>query len=200
MAQTVEDAAALLTVIAEKCPHDRTTERIPFDDIPDYRSFCRKSVLRGARIGIPRNAFKNNDGNEVDAIELGALENTISIMAKACVIIVDPADYPDYTTFFAKSPKLKSIFNNADWKAQFEKYVARLIKNPRTSAQCLISLNLPRPAQKKNTLHEISMEFSECAMLSRQKTLQSKPRSSKSIDGRWKDVSRVQFSSTSLTH
>jgi hypothetical protein len=51
-------------------------------------------------------------------------------MAKAGAIIVDPADYPDYTTSFAKSPKLKSIYNNADWKAQLENYVERLIKNP----------------------------------------------------------------------
>jgi len=114
MAQTVEDAAALFSVIAGKCFHDKKTEQIPFNKIPDYRSFCRKSALRGARIGIPRNAFKNNDGNEVDAIELAALEETISIMTKADAIIVDPAEYPNYATFFAKSPQLKLIYNNAD--------------------------------------------------------------------------------------
>ncbi|EXJ94079.1 hypothetical protein A1O1_02472 [Capronia coronata CBS 617.96] len=130
MAQTVEDAAALLTVIAGACPHDRRTEEIPFDEIPDYRSFCRRSALRGARIGIPRNAFQNNDGNVVDAVELAALEETISIMAKAGAVIVDPAEYPEYATFFAKSPSMKAVYNNADWKAQFEDYVARLTKNP----------------------------------------------------------------------
>ena len=122
MAQIVEDAAALLSIIAGECPYDRKTEQIPFDEIPDYRSFCRKSALRGACIGIPRHAFENNDGNEVDAVELSALEEIISIMAKAGAIIVDRADYPAHATSFAKSPQLKSTRNNADWKALFDNW------------------------------------------------------------------------------
>ncbi len=130
LAQTVEDAAALLSVMAGACPNDRASEQIPFDEIPDYRSFCRRSALRRARIGIPRNAFRNNDGNKTDAVELAALEETISIMTHAGAIIVDPAEYPDHATFFEESPHLKMIYNNADWKAQFEDYVTKLVKNP----------------------------------------------------------------------
>ena len=150
MAQTVEDAAALLSVIAGKCPHDRETEQIPFDTIPDYRSFCKKSALRGARIGIPRNAFKNNDGNVVDAVELAALEKTISTMAKAGAIIVDPADYPEYATFFASSPPLKAIYNHADWKAQFDDYMTKLIQNPQNiqSMSDLVDFTRACPAEE----------------------------------------------------
>ena len=150
MAQTVEDAAALLSIIAGPCPQDEKTEQIPFDEIPDYPSFCRKSALRGARIGIPRNAFKNNDGNVVDAVEHAALEETISIMAQAGATIIDPAEYPEYATFFAKSPQLKSIYHNADWKAQFEDYVARLIKNPQDihSMSDLVEFTKAYPAEE----------------------------------------------------
>ncbi|MCJ1313095.1 hypothetical protein MMC25_006772 [Agyrium rufum] len=57
------------------------------------------------------------------AVEVSALEKTVSIMAKAGAIVVDPADYSAYATFFPKSPQLTSIHNNADWKAQLDNYV-----------------------------------------------------------------------------
>ena len=153
MAQIVEDAAALLSIIAGGCPCDRKIEQIPFDEIPDYLSFCRKSALRGAGIGIPRNESKNDDGNEVDAVVLATLEEIISIMAKAGAIIVDPTDYRNDATFFAKPLQLKSIYNNADWKAQFEDNVKRLFQEPQNihTISDLIEFTKACPAEEHSS-------------------------------------------------
>ena len=130
MSQTVADAASHLSIIAGKGPYDEKAREIPCDNISDCRIHCKISALHGARIGIPRNAFENNDGKIVGEVELAALESTISAMRKAGAIIVHLADYPEYATFFAKSPPLKKLYNNADWKSQFEQYTTELTNNP----------------------------------------------------------------------
>lgn len=57
MARSLKDAAYLLQAIAGKDPNDNYTSAIP-GPLPDYVGACDFDGLRGARIGVPRNAVK----------------------------------------------------------------------------------------------------------------------------------------------
>lgn len=130
MARTLEDAASLLEVIAGKCPNDADTSAIPFEQIPKYASFCDKSALKGARIGIPRNAFRDSDGVVADKIELAGIDKAVSIMEDAGAEIIDPANYPQYETFLSEAGPLRGRIGFADWKADMARYVKNLVDNP----------------------------------------------------------------------
>ncbi|KIW18920.1 hypothetical protein PV08_03209 [Exophiala spinifera] len=130
MARTLEDAASLLEIIGGKCPHDPETSKIPFEHIPKYARFCNKSALKGARIGIPRNAFRDNDEAAADEIDLAGIAKAASIMKDAGAEIIDPADYPEYETFLNESGALRGRVGFADWKADMARYVTNLVDNP----------------------------------------------------------------------
>lgn len=96
MARTVEDAASLLSVIVWRCPHDSDPNSIPFNEIPDYSSLCSAKASKGVRIGIPRNASRNSDGNVVDVVGLTALAETVTIMKQAGAQNLDSVDFAAY--------------------------------------------------------------------------------------------------------
>jgi amidase len=51
MAQDVITCAAVLQAIAGKDERDALSSKIPFDEVPDYVSACKRGALRNARIG-----------------------------------------------------------------------------------------------------------------------------------------------------
>ena len=79
MARTVADAAALLTVLADKAG--------------DYTKSLDPNGLRGARIGVARKFFGYN--RDVDAL----MEMAIAEMKRLGAVIVDPADLPTQGKF-----------------------------------------------------------------------------------------------------
>ena len=130
IARTVEDAVSLLEIIAGKCSKNAATDEIPFEHVPRYASFCDKSALKGARIGVPRNAFRDNDEAAADEVELAGISKAVSIMKDAGAEIIDPADYPEYETFLRESGPLRGQVGFADWKADMARYVENLVDNP----------------------------------------------------------------------
>jgi aspartyl-tRNA(Asn)/glutamyl-tRNA(Gln) amidotransferase subunit A len=64
MARTVEDAAILLTSMSGHDPKDSTSLPV---DVPDFASFCGKSV-KGLRIGVPKEYRVDGMPAEIDAL------------------------------------------------------------------------------------------------------------------------------------
>lgn len=73
-------------------PHDNYTSAIPFETIPDYAAECNNEGLRGAKIGIPRNAITVSSTN---GPEITAFNASISVFKNLGATIVDNADFPD---------------------------------------------------------------------------------------------------------
>lgn len=86
MARTVQDAATLLSVIAGKDPDDPSTIKHDYSIPSDYTKFLDSNGLKGARIGVARNYFGNND--LVDKI----IERAIEKMNKLGAEIIDPVE------------------------------------------------------------------------------------------------------------
>lgn len=93
MAQTVADAAQLLTALAGPDPRDPATAagagRVP----PDYTAFLDAGALRGARIGIVRQSMGFHAG--VDAV----MEEAIAALREAGADVIDPVAIPTWGRF-----------------------------------------------------------------------------------------------------
>ncbi len=84
MSRSVADAAALLGAMTGVDPLDRATAGSRGKAHGDYTRFLDAGGLKGARIGVARDFFGNND--RVD----GVIEAAIRAMAEAGAVVVDP--------------------------------------------------------------------------------------------------------------
>lgn len=126
IARTVRDAAILLGVIAGKSSQDKYTDTIPFQEIPDYAASCLPLALRGARIGIPRNALQGPPS------VLKAYESAISHFKDAGAIVVEDTNFESFDDFLNLG-RDKVLYR--DLYRGFESYLAQLApdaKNPTT--------------------------------------------------------------------
>jgi amidase len=87
MARTVQDAAILLSIIAGIDPDDSSTSTHNYDIPSDYTKFLDPNGLMGARIGVARNYFGNND--LIDKI----IEESIEKMKTLGAEIIDPVEF-----------------------------------------------------------------------------------------------------------
>ncbi len=99
IARTLEDAVAVFQVIVGEDPNDPVTLAKEFEPaglrpggrptaFPDYRASLLKDGLRGARIGVLRQAYeRDTTSSEIVKVFMAALED----MRKAGATIVDPA-------------------------------------------------------------------------------------------------------------
>jgi amidase len=87
MARTVQDAAILLSVITGIDPDDSSTSNHNYDIPSDYTKFLDPNGLMGARIGIARDFFGNND--LIDKI----IEESIEKMKTLGAEIIDPVEF-----------------------------------------------------------------------------------------------------------
>ena len=86
MARTVADAAAVLQVVAGYDPDDPVTAAAKDHPTPNYADYLKKDGLKGARIGVLRQAFDNQPVDpEVRAVFNRALED----MRKAGATVID---------------------------------------------------------------------------------------------------------------
>jgi amidase len=101
MARTVEDAVAVFQVIAGEDPADPITTDAPLQAafrpagrpaaLPDYAASLRPGALKGARIGVLRQAYERDSTDpEITAVFMKALED----MRRAGASIIDPARVP----------------------------------------------------------------------------------------------------------
>ena len=99
MARTVADAAAILQVLAGYDPDDPVTEAARGRDIPDYSAALVRDGLRGARIGILRQAYvRSTLDPEVDVVFMKAVAD---LRAQGAVVI-DSLPMPALDTVFAQ--------------------------------------------------------------------------------------------------
>lgn len=85
MARTVRDAATVLGALVGVDPRDAATAASQGNSVSDYTQFLDVDGLRGARIGVERSFFGNDD--RVDAL----MEDALRVMSDAGATIVDPA-------------------------------------------------------------------------------------------------------------
>jgi Asp-tRNA(Asn)/Glu-tRNA(Gln) amidotransferase A subunit family amidase len=87
MTRTLEDAVAVLQVIAGEDPDDPATAASRGRTIPDYRASLVRDGLKGARIGILRQAYERDTTDpEVVDVFMAAIED----LKRAGATIVDP--------------------------------------------------------------------------------------------------------------
>jgi len=101
MTRTVEDAAAVLQVIAGEDPEDPVTvpgtAMAPFrpagrpSSLPSYTAAVRRDGLKGARIGILRQAYERDT---TDAEIVRVFTAALDAMRREGAVIVDPAPVP----------------------------------------------------------------------------------------------------------
>ncbi|HET9466971.1 MAG TPA: amidase family protein [Vicinamibacterales bacterium] len=91
MARTVADAAILLGVLEGRAPdpRDAATKACPRIPNSDYTRFLNARGLAGARIGVARVGFVDEDRHGQ------ALRDAIAILRQHGATVVDPADLPD---------------------------------------------------------------------------------------------------------
>jgi Asp-tRNA(Asn)/Glu-tRNA(Gln) amidotransferase A subunit family amidase len=91
MARTVADAATIFNVVVGEDPADPVTAGANSRREKDYRAFLTPGGLKGARIGVLREAYvRPTTDSEVVAV----FERALADMKKAGAEIVDPAGLP----------------------------------------------------------------------------------------------------------
>jgi amidase len=88
MTRTVEDAVAVFQVIAGEDPDDPATAASHGRTIPDYKQSLQRDGLKGARIGILRQAYERDSA---DPEIVDAFMTAIDDLKRAGATIVDPS-------------------------------------------------------------------------------------------------------------
>jgi amidase len=164
LARSVHDAALLLGAISGPDPLDEgaaqagaaqagavqagaarasaaaqgVTEAVP-KFLADYRQFLDPNGLQGARLGIARKFFAENE--PMNAF----LDRCIGVLTRAGAILVDPADLPMHGEW--EAPELEVLLY--EFKTDLNAYLDRLPLNfPVRSLEALIRFNEANAAQE----------------------------------------------------
>jgi Asp-tRNA(Asn)/Glu-tRNA(Gln) amidotransferase A subunit family amidase len=86
MARNVADATAVFQAVVGYDPDDPATAAVKDRPIPNYASFLKKDGLKGARIGVLRQAF---EGSPVDAEVRAAFDRAVADLRKAGATVID---------------------------------------------------------------------------------------------------------------
>jgi len=113
MARTVTDAAILLNVLAGVDERDPITKE-SVGKVGDYTRVLDKNGLKGARIGVARNFFGNND--QVDAI----IEQALQVLKAQGAELIDSIEVPN-TSKYADSEMEVLLY---EFKADLQSYLA----------------------------------------------------------------------------
>ena len=127
VAQTVKDAAYMLSAISGRDRHDNWTSAQPFDRIPDYVKACNYSAFKGARLGVPRNGI-DYFLNDSTASILEAFDYALRIIEQAGANVKDEANFEvfDVPAFSRNS----SIVLDTDFESGLSDYLLKLRTNP----------------------------------------------------------------------
>jgi amidase len=86
MARTVADAAAVLQVVAGYDPNDKVTEAMRGKAVPNYSASLIRDGLKGARIGVLRQAFK---GSTIDPEVRQVFDKAVEDLRRAGATVLD---------------------------------------------------------------------------------------------------------------
>jgi amidase len=118
-------ASLMLYPFAGKDEHDKYTSSIPFDEILDYAASCRSTSLKGARLGIPRNAF-----SDVEKPVIEAFEEAVKILRENGATIVDNADFTGLDEYRKLPSWSQDIVLFTDFKDTIASYLGSFSHNP----------------------------------------------------------------------
>ncbi len=124
MARTVEDAAAMLSVMAGSDMNDVKTALIPFDEIPDYYVAAKRKDISRYRLGIPRNAL-----GDLSPATLESFESIVKQLAADGAKVVD-INFPGMTEYSMMSLAEKCDYMAGEFHDAIAKYFSNLITNP----------------------------------------------------------------------
>ena len=127
VAQTVKDAAILLSAIVGKDTHDNWTSAQPFDCVPDYVKACNSSAFKGARLGVPRNGIDYFLDNSTKPI-MATFEAALGLIRNSGAKVIDKANFAlfDVPAFSRNS----GIVMGTDFVAGLSGYLETLKLNP----------------------------------------------------------------------
>ncbi len=121
MARTVADAAAVLQVIAGPDPNDPAT-LASRGHVPDYAAYLQRDGLRGARIGVLRQAY---DTPTLDPEIRALFERALEDLRRQGATIVDPVAVPGLQAI----RRIQTAGCNT-FKRDFDAYLASLTPAP----------------------------------------------------------------------
>ncbi|KZP00703.1 amidase signature enzyme [Calocera viscosa TUFC12733] len=138
MTRWVADAAALLTVIAGWDVRDNYTLAAP-PLVPDYTTALNVNALQGARIGVPRIVFDQDNYTGNDPYVNVVFNQAIETLKGLGATIVDPADLPSALEITMSNNE--TIVLDTDFKIDINRYLANLVEVP-TGVRTLADLIL----------------------------------------------------------
>jgi amidase len=113
MARSVTDAALLLSALAGVDARDAATQGSA-GQLTDYSRCLDKNGLKGARIGVARNFFGNND--ELDAV----IEQALLVLKVRGAILIDPIEIPNVSKYQESEQEVLLY----EFKAGLQSYLA----------------------------------------------------------------------------
>ena len=127
VAQTVKDAAILLSAMTGKDINDNWTSVQPFDHVPDYVKACNSSAFKGARVGVPRNGINYFLDDNTKPI-MAAFDAALDLIRDSGAKVIDKADFAlfDVPAFTRNS----NIVMGTDFVAGLSAYLETLKLNP----------------------------------------------------------------------
>jgi amidase len=132
LARSVHDAAMLLAIISGPDPSDAANAALGNRFLADYRPYLNPDGLRGARLGIARKFFAENE--PMNAF----LDGCVAALSQAGATIVDPADLPRHGDW--EAPELEVLLY--EFKSDLNAYLSRLPASfPVRSLDALIRFN-----------------------------------------------------------
>lgn len=125
LARTVLDAAAILNVIAGRDENDPATDRILFEEIPDYTKFCTTSGFSKMHLGIPQNALE-----DVPVHILTYFNDTARRLQELGAQVVD-VEFPAVNEYNSLTFKEKVFPMAAEFRPSISGYLGSLEQNPK---------------------------------------------------------------------
>ena len=127
LTKTVKDSAYVLQSIVGTDVYDNYTSTIPDNADKDFVGACKLTALKGARLGVPRNAINLMSDNITDST-VAAFNATLDILRSAGAIVID-TDFPAAQDFLSDTLLAPQIMS-ADFVVNIESYLKQLTYNP----------------------------------------------------------------------